>query len=101
MKHTHAAVYSMIKDLHPRLAAMLPNKPAHCHYFTDGYTGQYKSYKAFANLVEHKNDFGLEATWHFFATSHRKSVCDGIMAVIKFQARRASLQTYGKPHHNS
>lgn len=40
----------------------------------------------------HESDFGMPCTWHFFATSHGKSACDGIGAVIKYQARRASLQ---------
>ena len=26
----------------------------------------------------HKIDFGMKAEWHFFATSHRKNVCDGV-----------------------
>ena len=40
----------------------------------------------------HKEDFGVDAKCHFFATSHGKSACDGVGAVVKYQARRASLQ---------
>lgn len=98
MAHTHAAVYTMLKDLYPRLATLLPHGPTHAHYFTDGCPGQYKSFKVFSNLMEHQNDFGLDATWHYFATSHGKSACDGIGAVVKFQARRASLQRLSTNH---
>ena len=42
-----------------------------------------------ANLVNHKDDFGLIAEWHFHATAHRKGPCDGLGAIIK---REASLQ---------
>jgi hypothetical protein len=31
-----------------------------------------KKEKYVAKLVNHKNDFGIAAEWHFFATSHGK-----------------------------
>jgi hypothetical protein len=43
-------------------------------------------------LAYHKNDFGISAEWHFFATSHGKGPCDGIGGTLKRLARRASLQ---------
>ena len=52
-------------------------------YFSEGCAGQYKSFKAFLNLCHHKSDFGLDATWTFFATSHGKSPCDGIGGTVK------------------
>lgn len=42
--------------------------------------------------MAHKTDFGIEAEWHFHATSHGKGACDGIGANIKRQAARFSLQ---------
>jgi hypothetical protein len=46
----------------------------------------------------HEEDFGLKAEWHFHATSHGKGPCDGIGAILKREARRASLQiTNGRP----
>ena len=39
-----------------------------------------------------KDDFGIPAEWHFFATSHGKSACDGIGGTIKRLAAKASLQ---------
>ena len=44
------------------------------------------------NLCHHSNDFKMEAEWHFFATSHGKSTCDGIGGT-KILAVRASLQS--------
>lgn len=61
-------------------------------YFTDGAASQYKNYKNLTNLCHHKNDFGIDAEWHFFATSHGKSSCDGIGGTVKRLAARASLQ---------
>ena len=62
------------------------------HYVTDGCASQYKNCKNFLNLCNHKNDFGLDATWSFFATSHGNSPCDGIGGTLKRLTARASLQ---------
>ena len=35
--------------------------------------------------------FGLECEWHFFATSHGKSSCDGIGETVKRSVTRTSL----------
>ena len=37
-------------------------------YWSDGCAGQYKCFKNMMNLCLHKEDFGLGATWYFFAT---------------------------------
>jgi len=67
-------------------------------YFSDGAASQYKNYKNFVNLVHHYEDFQLEAEWHFFATSHGKSPCDGIGGTVKRLAARASLQAVTTNH---
>ena len=61
-------------------------------YFSDGAASQYKNYKNFSNLCNHKKDYGIDAEWHFFATSHGKSPCDGIGGTVKRLVGRASLQ---------
>ena len=61
-------------------------------YFSDGCAAQYKSYKNMLNLCRHKSDFGIDAIWTFFATSHGKSPCDGIGGTVKRLTARASLQ---------
>ena len=54
--------------------------------------GQYKNYKTLYNVCLHFKDFGIEAVWHFFATSHGKSPCDGLGGTVKRLNARASLQ---------
>ena len=39
-------------------------------YFSDGSGAQYKNWNNFDSLVRHKEDFGIDAEWHFFATSY-------------------------------
>ena len=46
------------------------NKIDKIYYFTDGAGSQYKNYKSIYNLQYHRDDFGLDAEWHFFQTSH-------------------------------
>ncbi|ESN94893.1 hypothetical protein HELRODRAFT_179998 [Helobdella robusta] len=43
-----------------------------------------------------QKDFGLKAEWHFFATFHGKSPCDGIGGTTKRLVARASLQASTK-----
>ncbi|KAG1651819.1 Transcription elongation factor SPT4 [Nymphon striatum] len=67
-------------------------------YFTDGCAGQYKNKQNFINLCCHQKDFGLEAEWNFFSTSHGKSTCDGIGGTVKRLLTKASLQrSYSDP----
>ena len=49
-------------------------------------------YKNMLNLCRHKDDFGIDATWVLFATSHGKSPCDGIGSTVKRLTARANLQ---------
>ncbi|CAM1303135.1 Uncharacterised protein r2_g1312 [Pycnogonum litorale] len=62
------------------------------HYFTDGCAGQYKNKHNFISLCNRQKDFGLDAEWNFFATSHGKSACDGIGGTVKRLLTKASLQ---------
>ena len=61
-------------------------------YWSDGCAGQYKNYKNFMNLCQHTVDFGFQAIWSFFATSHGKSPCDGVGGTVKRKMARTSLQ---------
>ena len=45
----------------------------------------------------HEDDFEVKAEWNFFATSHGKSVCDGIGGTIK----RAVAKNSVRPHFDS
>lgn len=62
------------------------------YYFSDGAPQQFKNYKNFINLYYHKEDFKINAEWHFFASYHGKGPCDGVGGTIKRAAARASLQ---------
>ena len=75
---------SHIHDVLPHVNKMM--------YFSDGCGAQYKNYKNFLNLCLHKEDFGIDAEWVFFATSHGKSPCDGIGGSVKRHAAKRSLQ---------
>lgn len=44
------------------------------------------------NLMHHAEDFGIEAEWFCHATAHGKGACDGVGAIVKREATRASLQ---------
>jgi len=91
MKHDTTTVHAFISVLLFHLKQILPVVKK-VIYFSDGAASQYKNYKNFANLCEHYADFNMEAEWHFFATSHGKSPCDGIGGTVKRLAARASLQ---------
>jgi hypothetical protein len=40
----------------------------------------------------HNEEFRVPAEWHFFATSHGKSACDGVCGTLKRLKAKASLQ---------
>ena len=61
-------------------------------YFSDGAASQYKNFKNFVNLCYHEINCGIQAQWHFFATSHGKSPCDGIGGTTKRLVAREILQ---------
>ena len=91
MTHATSTVHAFQKAILDHLKKELP-AVTKVVYFSDGCAGQYKNYKNFVNLTHHMADFGYDAEWHFFATSHGKSPCDGIGGTVKRLAARASLQ---------
>ena len=92
LKHDTVAVYQFQKKLIAFLKTRFPYKITKMVYFSDGAASQYKNRKNFINLCHHEVDFGVPAEWHFSATSHGKSACDGIGGTVKRLAARASLQ---------
>ena len=90
-KHSTAMVYTFLKHLIPLLKAEHTDLEK-IFYFSDGCAAQYKNRFNFANLCFHKADFGVDAEWNFFATSHGKGACDGLGGTVKRSAARASLQ---------
>ena len=52
-------------------------------YFSDGCASQYKNCKNLFNMCHHVSEFGINAKWVFFATSHGKQPCDRIAGTVK------------------
>ncbi|EFN72189.1 hypothetical protein EAG_00421, partial [Camponotus floridanus] len=61
-------------------------------YVTDGAKQHFKNRYQMSSLMRHKKDFLVDAEWHCFATAHGKGSCDGVGAIVKREATRASLQ---------
>ena len=92
MQHSTNAVHAFLSELHNELRKEFPSLKK-VLYWSDGAASQYKNYKNFTNLSFHKKDFnGICAEWHFFATSHSKSPCDGIGGTVKNLFTWSSLQ---------
>ncbi|KAK3918907.1 ARL14 effector protein [Frankliniella fusca] len=92
LKHNTGAVFAFQKELLRFLQNDLKINVTRVIYFSDGCAGQYKNKFNVANLLRHKDDFGMDAEWHFFATSHGKGPSDGVGGAFKRQAANASLR---------
>ena len=94
LHHDTAAVHLFQTMFIQFLKSYLPARllPKKVIYFSDGAASQYKNRKNFINLCYHKHDFGIDAEWHFPATSHGKGACDGLGGTVKRLAARTSLQ---------
>ena len=82
MKHGTSAVYAFQRKLMSQLKNMVTNLRK-VFYFSDGSSAQYKNRNNVTNVWFHFDDFGVDAEWHFFATSHGKSPCDGVGGTVK------------------
>ena len=94
-KHDLFAVHSFVKVALQYLTSHVCPTVEKIYYFTDGAASQYKN---LINLVYHQDDFGIQAEWHLFATSHGKSACDGIGRTVKREAARTSLRATTTGH---
>ncbi|EFX75283.1 hypothetical protein DAPPUDRAFT_108106 [Daphnia pulex] len=91
LTHDTIIVHAYLRPVLQHLMTLNPTLKS-VQYFTDGSGAQYKNKKNFANLCAHFEDFKLQTEWHFFASCHGKSACDGIGGTVKRLARLASLQ---------
>ena len=89
--HDTVAVYVMQKLVTPEIKKIYPNLKR-IIYVSDGAKQHYKNKYRMCNLIRHEEDFGVKADWHFHATAHGKGACDGVGAILKKEATRASLQ---------
>ena len=65
-----------------------------CFYvFSDGAPSHFKNHSNMINLIHHKNDFDIEASWTFTASGHGKGPSDGIGATTKSSANRSILSS--------
>ena len=92
LKHDSVAVHLFNGILISHLKGKFGDRISKIFYFSDGAVSQYKNKYKLLNLINHKNDFGINAEWHFFATSHGKGACDGIGGTVKRHAYFTSLQ---------
>lgn len=89
--HDAIAVYVYLKRISDFIKT-LSQQARKIYYFSDGAPQQFKNFKNFDHIYHHKQDFGIDAEWHFFATAHGKGPCDGVGGTVKRLAARASLQ---------
>lgn len=92
LTHDTVAVHLFQKKLIQFLKESFNEMPKKIFYFSDGCAAQYKNKKNFINLCHHNKDFGIDAEWHFFATSHGKGPSDGLGGTVKRLASKASLR---------
>ena len=97
-EHDTVAVHLFQRKLIEFLTIHSGEKPKRICYMSDGCAAQYKNRKNFLNLCHHFADFGVEAEWHFFATSHGKSAGDGAGGTLKRLATKARLQRIYSGH---
>lgn len=67
------------------------------HYFTDGARQHFKNRTIALVITGHEILFGCGARWHYHASHHGKSVCDGIGATVKKTLRVHSLKCDARP----
>lgn len=91
LKHDAVSVYTFTKIIICFLKEQFPELKK-IDYISDGAPQQYKNFKNVINLCYHKEDFNIDATWHFYPTAHGKGPCDGLGATAKRAASKASLQ---------
>ena len=91
LTHDVDHVHEVVKLTCKNVKALTNNNVKKIHYFSDGCAAQYKCCKNFLNLCNHKAEFGIDAEWNFFATSHGKNTCDAIGGIVKRTVHRESL----------
>jgi len=90
MKHNTAAVHAFQETLLKYLEVKTGRKVEKVYYWSDGAAAQYKNRKNVSNIAHHRVDFNINGEWHFFPTSHGKSVCDAAAGAAKRSAAQES-----------
>ena len=82
--YVHCAIQKIICELKKKIDISVVN------FWTDGAASQFKSRYMLCNMTYLLKQ-EIQASWHFFATSHGKGAVDGIGGEVKRQARLAAL----------
>ncbi len=82
--YVHCAVQKILCELRKKIDISVVN------FWTDGAASQFKSRYVLCNMTYLKKQ-EIQASWHFFATSHGKGAVDGIGGEVKRRARLAAL----------
>lgn len=90
IKHDTAAVATIKKKLILEIRGKVKSLKK-IIYNTDGAKQHFKNKYQICNLIHHKEDYGVDAEWHYCVTAHGKSHYDGIGATFKREAYRTSL----------
>ena len=90
LNHDVTFVYKVIKETVVFIKKELNPSVKTIHYFSDGCVALNKNWKNFVSLCHHLSE--IDRIWNFFATSHGKSLCDGIGGTVKRLTAIASLQ---------
>lgn len=85
MGHNAATVLTIIDKLVPELKSLDPEL-SHIHYWTDGPTSQYRNKAIFNTIANHKDIYGMTATWNYWEAGHGKGPCDGLGGTVKRMA---------------
>jgi hypothetical protein len=96
LEHDYILVHTFRWHLMTFIENTFEPPPKKIVYFSDGSAAQYKNRRNLLKITYHNKDFGEPAEWHFFATSHGKSACDGVGGTLKRLAAKASLQQVTK-----
>lgn len=81
----------MLQQLIPDIKKNVPNVKK-IIYVSDGAKQHFKNRFQMENLRKHREDFSLDAEWHFTPTAHGKGGIDGVGASFKREVRRYSLK---------
>ncbi|XP_034240324.1 uncharacterized protein LOC117644802 [Thrips palmi] len=90
LKHNTAAVHAFQERLLKYLEEKIGRKVKKIFYWSDGAAAQYKNRKNVSNVANHQGDFLIVAEWHFFPTSHGKTLCDATAGAAKRSAAEES-----------
>lgn len=79
--HSKFSVWTFLKNIITNIK--ITNDIDYLCLFSDNCAGQFKSKFTLSNLCWFETDFGLNAEWNFFSSSHGKGAMDGVGGVVK------------------